>query len=165
MYLKLLKAYTSKTLLMKVIKVFGELSIKTFEDYLLYWDFCLPCLKCNFPVYGTIHHINACAKHMYNIFTLQFSLWKSRLWSLLMCSSPQGPHFKSASSHKSYSLSCLYSLLQPSVLSSSGKNPDSESWRLKNPVSSLNHERRQTERLHWKNGASTSCILPFLKTT
>lgn len=64
-----------------------------------------------------------------------------------MCFSPQGPHLKSTSSQKSYNLSYLYSLLQSLVLSSSGKNPDSESWKLKSPVSSLNFERRQAERL------------------
>lgn len=64
-----------------------------------------------------------------------------------MCFPPQGPNFKSSSSQKSNSLSYLYSLLQSSILSSSGKNPDSESWKLKSLVSSLNHGRRQTETL------------------
>lgn len=126
------------------------MSIKTVEDYLLYWDFQLPCLKCKFPEYGMIHHINVRTKQVHNILTFQFSQWESRLWSLLMCSSPQGHHFKSASSQKSYHLNFLYSLLQFTVLSSSGKNPDSESWKLKSPVSSLNHERSQTERLALK---------------
>lgn len=94
-----------------------------------------------------IQHINACAKHTYNAFTFQFSQQKSRLWSLLICISPQGHNFKSASSQKSYNLRNLYSLFQPSVLSSSGKNPDSESWKHKSPVSSLNLERRRTDRL------------------
>ena len=98
-------------------------------------------------MYGNLQDIIACAKHLYNIFTLQCSQWKTRPWSLLICFSPQGPYLKSASSQKSFNLSYLYSLLQFSVFSSSGKNPDSESWKPKSPVSSLNHKRRQTERL------------------